>query len=30
MITTYLVFLFAAAVPVAYVLILHHFLKDAQ
>jgi hypothetical protein len=30
MIATYLVCLFAAAVPLAYVLILHHFLKDAE
>jgi hypothetical protein len=30
MITTYLVFLFAVAIPVAYVLVLHHFLKDAE
>jgi hypothetical protein len=30
MITTYLVFLLGVAIPTAYVLVLHHFLKDAD
>jgi len=30
MITTYLIFLFAAAIPTAWVLILHHYFKHME
>jgi hypothetical protein len=30
MFITYLIFLFAAAIPAAYVLILHHYFKNME
>jgi hypothetical protein len=30
MFTTYLVFVIAAAIPTAYMLIVHHYLKGAE